>query len=152
MRTLKKPILLALALALTAPALYAQSYSISWFKVAGGGGASTGGLYTVNGTIGQPDASGPLTGGGYSVTGGFWSLVSVVQSAGTPNLTITTAGTAVIISWAATGTYTLQQNTSLTNPAGWVKSTNSVTTSGGLNSISFTPSPMGNLFFRLANP
>ena len=152
MLTLKNTLLLTSALALTAPALHAQSYSINWFKVAAGGGTSTGGLYTVNGTIGQPDASGPLTGGAYSVTGGFWSLVSVVQSAGTPNLTITRSGTEVIISWAAIGSYTIQQNTSLTNPAGWVNSTNSVTTSGGLNSISFTPSPTGNFFFRLANP
>jgi len=150
MLSLKNTFLLTLALALTAPALHAQAYSISWFKVAGGGGASTGGQYAVNGTIGQPDAGGPLTGGAYSVTGGFWSLVAVVQSAGTPNLTITTAGTAVIISWAATGNYTVQQNNSLTNPAGWVNSTNTVTASGGLNSISFTPAATENLFFRLA--
>ena len=28
-------------------------YSIDWFKIAGGGGASTGGVYAVSGTIGQ---------------------------------------------------------------------------------------------------
>ena len=49
-----------------------QSYSIDWNKVAGGGGVSTGGVYTVTGTIGQPDA-GAMTGGSYSLTGGFWS-------------------------------------------------------------------------------
>ena len=40
-----------------------QSYSVDWYKVAGGGGTSTGGTYTVNGTIGQPDASGAMSGG-----------------------------------------------------------------------------------------
>ena len=35
---------------------FAQSYSIDWFKVSGGGGASTGGIYSVGGTIGQHDA------------------------------------------------------------------------------------------------
>ena len=40
-----------------------QSYSIDWYKIAGGGGTSTGATYQVTGTIGQPDASGTLTGG-----------------------------------------------------------------------------------------
>ena len=31
----------------------AQSYSIDWYKIAGGGGTSTGGTYQVSGTIGQ---------------------------------------------------------------------------------------------------
>jgi hypothetical protein len=36
--------------------LFAQSYSIDWYKIAGGGGTSTGATYQVSGTIGQPDA------------------------------------------------------------------------------------------------
>src|ERR1035441_53996 len=80
-------------LALTATAslsltALAQSYSIDWYKIAGGGGTSTGATYQVTGTIGQPDAGGAMTGGGYSVTGGFWLLISVVQTAGLPNLVI----------------------------------------------------------------
>src|ERR1700735_771040 len=63
---------------------FTQSYSINWYKVAGGGGTSSGGNYSINGTIGQPDASGAMTGGGHSLTGGFWSLIAVVQSAGLP--------------------------------------------------------------------
>src|ERR1022692_3885952 len=51
----------------------ALTYSVSWFKVAGGGGTSTGSVYTVTGTFGQADADGPMQGGGYSVAGGFWS-------------------------------------------------------------------------------
>jgi PKD repeat protein len=49
--------------------------SVDWFKVAGGGGtsASTDGVYCVSGTFGQPDAGGPMQGGGYLVEGGFWS-------------------------------------------------------------------------------
>ncbi len=53
---------------------FAQQYSIDWYKVAGGGGTSTGGTYSVSGTIGQHDAGGPMTGGNYSLTGGFWAL------------------------------------------------------------------------------
>ncbi len=66
----------------------AQSYSINWYKVAGGGGASTGGVYSVSGTIGQHDAGQPMTGGTYSLTGGFWSLIAVVQTPGAPTLYI----------------------------------------------------------------
>ena len=38
--------------------IFAQSYSIDWYKIAGGGGTSTGGVYSVSGTIGQNDAAG----------------------------------------------------------------------------------------------
>jgi hypothetical protein len=129
----------------------AQSYSIDWYKIAGGGGTSTGLNYSVSGTIGQPDASGAMTGGSYSVTGGFWALISVVQTAGTPNLTITVISpNTVKVSWPATGTYTLLQN-SVVNNANWVASSYTVTTANGTNSITVA-SPSGNLFFRLANP
>src|SRR5450432_4423882 len=127
---------------------FAQQYSIDWYKVAGGGGTSTGGTYQVNGTIGQPDAGVPMTGGNYSLTGGFWSLISVVQTPGLPNLTITHASNSVIVSWPNTGSYTLQQNGNLAVPAGWTTSGYSVTTSNGTNSITVLP-PTGNLFFRL---
>src|SRR6478609_2500834 len=69
----------------------AQQYSIDWHTIDGGGGTSTGGVYSVSGTIGQPDAGGPLTNGQYSVTGGFWVLPQAVQAVGAPTLTIAPA-------------------------------------------------------------
>lgn len=51
----------------------AQSYGVDWSTIDGGGGTSTGGVYSVSGTIGQPEAGGPMTNGQYSVTGGFWA-------------------------------------------------------------------------------
>jgi hypothetical protein len=131
---------------------FAQSYSIDWHKVAGGGGASSNGQYSVSGTLGQQDAGAAMTGGNYSLTGGFWSLISVVQTAGLPNLTITRAGNSVIVSWPNTGSYTLQQNSNLAASAGWATSGYSIATNAnGTNSITITR-PAGNLFFRLANP
>ena len=61
-------------------------YSMNWFKVAGGGGTSTGAVYTVSDTFGQHDAGGPMAGGGYSVMGGFWSPLgtSSYNPAGVP--------------------------------------------------------------------
>ncbi len=129
------------------PAL-GQTYSIDWYKISGGGGTSTGGTYQVTGTIGQLDAGGAMSGGQYSVIGGFWSIISVMQTAGLPNLIITHAGNSVIISWPNTGTYTLQQNSNLSVSAGWTTSGYSITTANGTNSITITP-PTGNLFFRL---
>ena len=130
---------------------WGQSYSIDWYKIAGGGGTSTGGVYAVSGTIGQHDAGGPMTGGSYSLTGGFWSLIAVVQTAGLPNLIITQSGNSVIVSWPNTGSYTLQQNNNLAAPGGWSTSGYSISTSNGTNSVTITP-PTGNLFFRLSRP
>ena len=45
---------------------------MTWNSVEGGGTAfSTGGGYSLGGTIGQPDAA-LLSGGGYTLGGGFW--------------------------------------------------------------------------------
>jgi hypothetical protein len=127
---------------------FAQQYSIDWYKIAGGGGTSTGATYQVTGTIGQPDASGAMTGGSYSLTGGFWSLISVVQSAGVPNLIIVPNGPdSVQVLWPNTGSYTLQQNGNLAGGS-WTTSGYAISTANGTNSITITP-PTGNLFFRL---
>ncbi len=53
----------------------AQDYAIFWFTIDGGGGAGTGDVYELSGTIGQADA-GPaiaMTGGDFELSGGFWS-------------------------------------------------------------------------------
>ena len=50
-----------------------EGYGLSWWTADGGGHTfSTGGNYSLGGTIGQPDA-GLLTGTGYNLSGGFWS-------------------------------------------------------------------------------
>lgn len=126
----------------------AQSYTVDWYKISGGGGTSTNGTYQVSGTIGQPDASGALSGGNYSVTGGFWSLISVVQTPGLPTLLVTRAGSSVTVSWANTGSATLQQNSNVANAAGWTTSGYQIATANGTNSITIAL-PTGNLFFRL---
>jgi hypothetical protein len=131
----------------------AQSYTIDWYKIAGGGGTSTGGTYQVSGTIGQPDASGAMNGGNYSVTGGFWSLINVVQMPGVPNLLVVPNGAnSVKLLWPdpATNTYTLQQNVNLATTS-WVTSSYTFTNGFGTNFCTITP-PTGNLFFRLSKP
>lgn len=73
----RKKLALFLALGvllLTLPAL-AQTpagFDLSWHTVDSGGGTfSSGGVYTLGGTIGQPDA-GVMAGGVYELSGGFW--------------------------------------------------------------------------------
>ena len=74
-------------------------YSIDWSTIDGGGGTSTGGVYSVSGTIGQPDAGPVMTGGNYSLQGGFWALYAV-QVPGAPVLAIVPAATGqATISW-----------------------------------------------------
>lgn len=51
----------------------AQLYSMTWYTVDGGGHMfSSGGSYVLGATIGQPDAGTTMTGGTYSLSGGFW--------------------------------------------------------------------------------
>jgi hypothetical protein len=141
---------LSFVLLLIALKLYAQPYSLDWYKIAGGGGASSSGQYSVSGTIGQPDASGAMSGGNYSLTGGFWSLIAVVQTSGAPTLTITHSGNNVIISWPSPATgFVLQQNGNL-NTVNWTASDFMVNSNSTTMSI-IIPSPTGNLFFRLKN-
>jgi hypothetical protein len=152
MKTILIPLLTGLSLALSANVLCAQSYSIDWYKVSGGGGTSTNGQYTVSGTIGQHDAGGPMTNGNYSVTGGFWSLLSVVQTPGSPPLRIffTTTNTAVI-AWPASSTgFGLQVNTNLST-TNWTAVGNAVNLVGSENQVIVSP-PSGRQFFRLKFP
>jgi len=135
--------LLRVTLGMIAPALQAQSYNIDWHKVSGGGGASTGGVYTVTGTIGQPDASPAMSDGYYSVTGGFWSLIAV-QTPGAPLLTISPVGNSAVVSWdSSIAGWTLQTNVNLATGI-WGNYLGPVVNNRETNSP-----PKGNLFFRL---
>ena len=128
----------------------AQQYSIDWYKIAGGGGTSTGATYSVTGTIGQADAGGAMSGGNYALTGGFWSLISVMQTPGAPTLYLSQSGNTVTVYWQNVSGWTLQQNNNLSNPGGWSAS-GGVTPSNGTNSVVVT-APVGNLFYRLQHP
>lgn len=50
----------------------------------GGGGTSGDAVYTLRGTVGQPHA-GAMTDGEFTVAGGFWSSVTIVQLPGASN-------------------------------------------------------------------
>jgi hypothetical protein len=117
----------------------------------GGGGTSTGGVYSVTGTIGQPDAGGPMTGGPYSLTGGFWALYAV-QVPGAPFLRIfLTATNTAVVSWPSPAAgWDLQQTTNLVT-TNWIPPLESVADDGTNRFIIVSP-PAGNRFYRLHNP
>ena len=66
-----RPLLIAGLAALLAPLAQAQ-LTIKTSTVDGGGGTSTGGSFSLSGTVGQHDAAPPSTGGTFALTGGFW--------------------------------------------------------------------------------
>ncbi|MCX6894547.1 MAG: hypothetical protein NTZ16_03385 [Verrucomicrobia bacterium] len=133
----------------SAAALCAQNYSIEWSTIDGGGGTSTGGVYAVSGTIGQPDAGPTMSGGNYSVDGGFWGVMAVVQTPGAPLLSITKSGGNAVISWPVPATgFVLQTNANVGNPAGWGNFSGSVSDNGTTKSVTLPAQP-GNSYFRL---
>jgi hypothetical protein len=150
-----KKLFLLLALVVgTTIASKAQSFSIDWFTIDGGGGTSTGGVYSVSGTIGQPDA-GRMTNGQYSLLGGFWGVVEVIQTPGAPLLSVEQlAGGSVRVYWPLPATsFVLDQTSAITAPPASI-SWSQVPFPYQTNAthISVTVAPSGNKFYRLRRP
>ena len=122
-------------------------YAVDWSAIAGGGGTSTGGVYSVSGTIGQPDAGTPMTNGQFSVTVGFWALPISVQTLGAPTLKIVPGAPGqATLSWNPdTPGFVLQETVTL-SPANWLNST-----SGPTNPV-HVPATATRKFYRLFKP
>ena len=56
-----------------------SGYDLSWSAIAGGGGSSRGGGHSLDGILGQFD-TGMLSGGGYTLSGGFWTELTPLTS------------------------------------------------------------------------
>ena len=130
-----------------------DAYNLSWKTTdGGGGGPSSGGSFTLNGTIGQPDASAPMSGGVFTISGGFWPGVTDIR----PALSIRHGtGNTVILSWPNPSTgYVLQQTTQLASPPGAIVWTDValVPAVDGLEQSVSTPASTGHRFFRLKRP
>ena len=51
----------------------AQDFDLSWFTIDGGGEMfTTGGVFELSGTIGQPESGVVMSGGVFEMSGGFW--------------------------------------------------------------------------------
>lgn len=123
-------------------------YALSWSKIAGGGGTSRSLQYKLSGTLGQHDAGAPMTGGNYSLTGGFLAAFAAVQTPGAPLLTITRSGSNIVLFWAGPASgYALEQTPALGNTA-WTSINVTPVDNGGTRSVTLPLAP-GNWFFRL---
>ena len=146
---LKQLLLIGLA-CFVAVATFAQ-FSIGWYKIGGGGGTSANGQYAVSGTIGHHEAGSSMTGGTYSLTGGFWAIYAV-STPGAPALSIAMTPTnTVLISWPSPSTgFGLQQNLDLAG-TNWVTPLEIINDDGVNRFIIVIPAP-GNRLFRLQHP
>jgi hypothetical protein len=143
-----KLLMLALTL-LMAVALRAQPFSIDWFTIDGGGGTSTGGAFSLSGTIGQPDA-GAMGGGSFSLEGGFWAGATAIQTPGAPFLYVSNSVSGAVVYWERPASGFVLDETTTLAPASWTQrpwpyQTNST-------HIFITVSPTGHRFFRLRHP
>jgi hypothetical protein len=134
-----------ISVVLLAQTLAAES---AWFTIDGGGDLSSGGNYTVAGTIGQPDAD-VSSGGEYELTGGFWS--GAYQGA-RPTLTITLSNGNAILHWPswATGWVPLMKQT-LSAGTAWTRVSQPVVLSGEEFTVTI-PANMTAAFYQLWLP
>ena len=149
---------LALLLALALQTVDAQQYAVPWFRIAGGGGMqSSGGVYALSGTIGQPDAGGALTNGPYSLTGGFWpGAIHLVQSPGAPWLAAEPLpGGSVRLFWRLPAAdYLLDQTSALVSPPtaiSWSPAAFPYQTNG-THIFVIVPGSSASMFYRLRQP
>src|SRR5258708_5465522 len=100
-----------LGFGLCAATARAQNYSIDWFTIDGGGRTSRGGVYSVSGTIGHPDA-GHMSGANFTIAGGFWGIIAAIQTPASPLLRVFLPATnTAVVAWPALSTgFSLQQN------------------------------------------
>lgn len=126
-------------------------YAIDWSTVDGGGGTSTGGVYSVSGTIGQPDA-GTLSGGSFTLQGGFWGVIAAVQTPGAPYLSVARTETnTVCVWWTVSATsWQLQATTNLVTGGSTWSPCSYIT--NGANCVHMESSPAGNRWYRLYKP
>jgi hypothetical protein len=140
---------LAVLLLVATSAKAQTNYAINWSTI--GGGTSTGGVYAVSGTIGQPDAS-MMSGGNYTLQGGFWSIIAAVRTLGVPYLPVMlTPSNTVVVWWAVSPTsWQLQATTNLvTTGSVW---TGRAYFTNGANCLYTESPPSGNRFYRLYKP
>jgi len=125
-------------------------YAIDWFTVDGGGASSSGGAYTLTGTIGQPDAA-IASGVSYTLEGGFWSGFASTPTEPVPSLRIQNNGASVTLAWPAPSTeFQLEEATTLT-AATWTNVNTAPTVVGGEQQVNQPLAPAGR-FYRLRKP
>jgi len=138
-----------LFLSAVAAAVLAQNFAIPSFTVDGGGGTSSGGTFSVSGTIGQPDAAPVSAGGTFAVTGGFWSALQLVQTPEAPVLAFRGTGGTVQVFWPANAPGWILQTSPSMAAGTWTDVSGAPAVSGPDQFHSFVITGTARLFFRL---
>jgi len=137
------------------PARLDAQFALDWFTIDGGGGTSAGGAYSISGTIGQPDA-GSMSGGSFALVGGFWGVISAIQTPGAPLLNIEHPGGGnVRVFWLSPASgFVLDETPVLAGPPppiAWSQVSFPYQTNSTQISIT-VPATAGNKFYRLRKP
>jgi hypothetical protein len=127
-------------------------FELSWSAIAGSGGQSSGGPFSISGTLGQAGA-GVLDGGNYSCLSGFWAITRAIQEPGAPLLRITRGGQEMILSWPDPSTgFELQETSALVgSPLPWTSVGQAPTVVNGEKQVRL-PAAGEHRFFRLRKP
>lgn len=146
------PILAACAL----PTALQAQWTLSRSVIAGGGVSASGGSYALDATAGQPEASPPATGVGYSLAGGFWRSATVVPPVVQPRIEAESLiGDQIRLSWPVTAAgFVLEQSASFAPyEAGisWNQVPPPYETNGPRVSLAVPLAP-GDRFYRLRKP
>ena len=148
--------IVAFLLATGASIAHAQTYAVNWSTIAGGGGTSTASVYTITGTISQPTTA-RVNSSGFTIDGGFWSIVATIQEPGAPVLSVRhTQTNTVVVSWPMTWPgFALLENPDL-NTTNWVQVVTPpvvvVTSQTTAEKQVVVPTPTGKRFYRLSKP
>ena len=147
-----KTLIILILLAANEPLVTAGELTVPSSTV-GGGGASSGGPFSVRGTVGETIPAVPtLTGGAFNVSAGFVSRVALIPTPGAPLLSISLTNGLTRISWpSASAGFQLQETSELHSaPAAtpWANSSLTVNDNGTVKSVTI-PNATGLKYFRL---
>jgi hypothetical protein len=128
----------------TALAESAQNFTVPWAVAAGGGGSSQGGNFSIQGTPAQPAAR-VASGGGLSLTSGFWPVV-VNHAPTLENLADMTADAEQIVTLSGIGPGSSYENDAVTlqaesSDASLFSNLQVEYTGGATGTLRFTPAP-----------
>lgn len=130
---------------------FGVDFAVDRSVISSGGGTSTNGAFSITGTLGQPDAGPRLTGGVFTVDGGFWGAVTLQQTPGAPLLTLQhlkVSGT-LFFSWPITAESYVLDSSPLVGPAAsWTPVSASVQLDGQHRTVTLPQQP-GQRYFRL---
>lgn len=145
--------LLVFSLFIASHTTFAQTtVALDWSTFDGGGGASSGGAFTLHGTIGQPDA-GVMSAGALTIHGGFWG--GIVPAHGPqPALAIRHGtGNTVVLTWPNPSPgYVLQQTANMGGPGGGWTDVPDLPVLNGANKEVTLPASGQFCLFRLRHP